>query len=198
MTEVDTPVPEQPWFRKKTTLIGGSSILAFGLLVAGGFAASAAIGSSHQAAVPTFQPTHTSAAPKPTHTPTATPTPTPTAAPTAQAGGTGSGSTGGGSGGTGSGSGGSGGGGVVAPPPSPPPPSPPAPHYTDAEVRSAVVAAYGAVPVYDNCVASNYGTFGGSGGLGTPPPPVYVGILGYDAGALADGSGGWVNYYSCE
>ncbi len=198
MKQNDQPAPTRRRMTRKAAVIVAASVAA--LLVAGtGAFAAVQLTTRTVVAGPPSEPTlarpSTSSTPLSTSTPT--PTPSQTAAPGDSASGTDSaGGSGGSAGGSSGGSSGGSGGGDVTPPP--PPPPPPAPSYTDAEVRAAVVSAYGAVPVYGMCGATNYGTFGGSGGLGTPPPPVYVGILGYDAGALADGSGGWVKYYSCE
>jgi len=162
-------------------------------------------------------PPATQAAPtaRPTAHPTATPTPwsapsAPSTAPPVPDNSNNSGSNASDGGGGSSGSNASGGGGgnaggglprPVVPPPVvpapvlPPAPPPALPPYTDAEARAAVLRWYPAVPVYGACTLMNYGTWGRTS---DPPPPVYLGILGFEAGALADGSGGWANYYSCE
>jgi hypothetical protein len=84
---------------------------------------------------------------------------------------------------------------VVPAPVLPPAPPPAPPPYTGAEARAAVLRWYPAVPAYDGCGEANSGTWGRTS---DPPPPIYVGILGFEAGALADGLGGWVTYYNCE
>ena len=106
-------------------------------------------------------------------------------------GGGGGSSTGGGSAGGGAVGGGATGGGSAAPGAAPAPSG----GYTNDDARAAVVNKTGAVPKYGRCVKANYGTWGKTS---SPPPPVNSGVLGYEAGALADGSGGWVTYYSCE
>lgn len=84
---------------------------------------------------------------------------------------------------------------IVIPPPIhiDPPYEPP---YSDAEAQAAVVNAYAAVPVFgDACFTANSGTWGRTS---PPPPPSWGGILAYEAGALEDGTGGWVQYFSCD
>lgn len=88
-----------------------------------------------------------------------------------------------------------------APPPPVTPPSPPEPPaqppYTDADAIDAVASVYGGTWVYDGCQEANSESWVREA---TPPPPAFpgVGVLGFAAGALADGSGGWVTYYVCE
>lgn len=98
------------------------------------------------------------------------------------AGGGGSSSGGGGSAGGGGGStgGGGGGGGAAA--------------YTNAQAASAVSSRYGGKSPNGDCVKANYGEWGATS---SPPPPKYSGSLGFEAGANAAGTGGWVRYYSC-
>ena len=121
-----------------------------------------------------------------THARTPSPTPAATATPAA-----------GSQPGTGTGSGSGGPPPAAAPPVTAPPvvapPPPPPPNYTAAEAIAAVQSNYGGVWVYGACFRANYGTWSR---YSTPPPPVYAGVLGFEAGA--DGTSGWVTYYSCE
>lgn len=118
-------------------------------------------------------------------------------------GGSSSGGGGGSTGGGGSSAGGggsSGGGGTSNPAPQPPrvDPKPPAPSYTSAQAVAAVQNTYGGTQGTGghDCDKTNYGTFAAGN---TPPPPVkYDGAkFHFTAGALGDGSGGWVDYWAC-